>query len=352
VADDPADLLARYRRLTPRQQTLVRYLADAASRTEIAEALGISLSLVDKETAEVMRAFALQEEGLTRTQRCVELRRMYLQIRRLERSEAPPAEPVAPAGGEPVTAPPSMPPPPIPASEPATAERPTPLVLLPPPIPTPPASFSAWRWWPLAAAVLVLAIGIGVWRSAQARSLEHDTLANLTATATTTTESTPDVAVVVPATTPTVAPAPTMTPRPPAPTPAPTATATVNPAVTPLDLAGKVASTLPGTPLRLGQAVTSVVDQGAKPRDMYAVTLRAGQTFTVQVTAAGSGFSVLMGAPGTFPSYAAASFSTTILCSFQEPCTKAVPVAADGAYPLLIQAGGPALRYTLLATAR
>jgi hypothetical protein len=85
---------------------------------------------------------------------------------------------------------------------------------------------------------------------------------------------------------------------------------------------------------------------------MYAVTLRAGQTFTVQVTAAGSGFSVLLGAPGTFPSYATASISTTILCSFQEPCQKAVPVAADGAYPLLIEAGGPALRYTLLATAR
>jgi len=105
VANDPADLLARYRRLTARQQTLVRYLADAASRAEIAEALGISLSLVDKETAEVMRAFDLQEEGLTRAQRCVELRRMYFQLRRLERSEA---APVAPAGGEPVPAPPVL----------------------------------------------------------------------------------------------------------------------------------------------------------------------------------------------------------------------------------------------------
>ena len=119
-----------------------------------------------------------------------------------------------------------------------------------------------------------------------------------------------------------------------------------------MNLAGKVASALPGTPLRLGQPVTSVVDQGAKPRDMYTVTLRAGQTFTVQVTAAGRTFSVLLGAPGTFPSFAAASISTTILCSFQEPCQKAVPVAADGAYPLLIQAEGPALRYTLRATAQ
>jgi len=171
VANDPADLLARYRRLTARQQTLVRYLADAASRAEIAEALGISLSLVDKETAEVMRAFDLQEEGLTRAQRCVELRRMYFQLRRLERSEA---APVAPAGGEPVPAPP------VPASSAgqegaATAAQPAPLVLLPPPIPTPPTSSAAWRWWPLAAAVLLLTIGIGIWRSAQARSPERDT---------------------------------------------------------------------------------------------------------------------------------------------------------------------------------
>ncbi len=344
MANDPADLLARYRRLTARQQTLVRYLADAASRAEIAEALGISLSLVDKETAEVMRAFDLQEEGLTRAQRCVELRRMYFQLRRLERSEA---APVAPAGGEPVPAPP------VPASSAgqegaATAAQPAPLVLLPPPIPTPPTSSAAWRWWPLAAAVLLLTIGIGIWRSAQARSPERDTLVNLTATAITTAESTTAVAVVVPSSTPEP---PSPTPAPTA-TPAPIATATVNPAATPLNLAGKVASSLPGTPLRLGQPVTSVVDQGAKPRDMYAVTLRAGQTFTVQVTAAGSGFSVLLGAPGTFPSYATASISTTILCSFQEPCQKAVPVAADGAYPLLIEAGGPALRYTLLATAR
>jgi len=61
---------------------------------------------------------------------------------------------------------------------------------------------------------------------------------------------------------------------------------------------------------------------------------------------------VLLGAPDTFPSFGAASISTTILCSFQASCHHAVPVAADGAYPLLIEAEGPALRYTLLATAR
>ena len=118
-----------------------------------------------------------------------------------------------------------------------------------------------------------------------------------------------------------------------------------------MNQAGKVASTLPGTPLRLGQPITSVVDQGAKPRDLYAVTLQAGQTFTVQVTAAGRAFSVLLGAPGTFPSFGAASCSTTITCSVQQPCRNAVPVAADGAYPLQIEAERPALRYTLLATA-
>lgn len=53
-------------------------------------------------------------------------------------------------------------------------------------------------------------------------------------------------------------------------TPAPAETAP------PVDL-GPIASEIPGTPLSLGSSVRSVVDQNTKPRDVYAVTLVAGQ---------------------------------------------------------------------------
>lgn len=57
----------------------------------------------------------------------------------------------------------------------------------------------------------------------------------------------------------------------PSPTPASTATA---PQL--VDL-GPIASELPGTPLAVGSSVKSVVDQNTKPRDVYAITLTAGQ---------------------------------------------------------------------------
>jgi len=98
------------------------------------------------------------------------------------------------------------------------------------------------------------------------------------------------VALLVPATpTATATPAPTATaaasatsgqrPVPAGPAPASTVIVTVDPAATPLDLAGTVASDRPGTPLTLGHSVSSVLDPTTKPQDVYSLQLPAGERF-------------------------------------------------------------------------
>ena len=339
--EEARQLLESFRQLTPRQAEVLRLLVQGLAREEIARRLGVTPRVVVADIGVIYRAFALDESGLTPAQRRLELRRIVAVLRKLEREEAPPP-----------------PPPAAPASEPAAAERPTPLVLLPPPIPTPPASFSAWRWWPVAAALLLLAIVAGTWWVTHGAG--QRALAGTTAISTTVT--TPAVVVAAPTITPTVAPSPTPPPRPPAstatpppkPTPSPTATATVNPAATPLNLAGKVASKRPGTPLRLGQPVASIIDQQAKPYDLYALQLQAGQTLHVQVTASSSAFGVTLAAPGAVDLIGAPGIPLgTFLCNFRNPCVKDFAIAADGAYTLVIGTNeGAGVRYTLLATAR
>jgi hypothetical protein len=94
---------------------------------------------------------------------------------------------------------------------------------------------------------------------------------------------------------PTIAPGPTATLQPasppiqePPPTPAPTLTTptpTYTPTPTPtLDLpppamtpSTVIASDVPGTPLAVGEEVSSIVDINTKPKDVYAIELVAGQ---------------------------------------------------------------------------
>src|SRR5428012_5722 len=47
----------------------------------------------------------------------------------------------------------------------------------------------------------------------------------------------------------------------------------------PIDMGGQVASDIPGTPYALETTVSSVIDQGTKPIDVYSVNLQAGQTY-------------------------------------------------------------------------
>ena len=120
----------------------------------------------------------------------------------------------------------------------------------------------------------------------------------------------------------------------------------VGPTAAPTDLAGTVASTLPGTPLQPNGAVTSVIDQAAKPRDVYALPLQAGQRLQVTVTATNFAYGVTLDPPGALSGAGGA-----ILCTSTRDCTATIPIAATGTDLLVLQAYGPGIRYTLRTAA-
>lgn len=125
---------------------------------------------------------------------------------------------------------------------------------------------------------------------------------------------------------------------------APTVLVTGNPAATPLDLAGKVASGLPGTPLRPGQAVTSVLDEATKPDDLYALDLRAGTQLTVSLQASAYAFSATFGPDGALPEIERGNLG---LCNDDPNCLTTIPIPTTGRYLLLVDAYGHGVRYTL-----
>ena len=344
---DGQELRDAYHQLTDRQRTVLDLLCRGLPRAEIAARLAMKPRLVDADLAAIYRAFALDASGLTPAQRRLELRRCVQVLRKRERESAQ-ALAAARERPEEEASPPAAPE----ATEAAEAARP-PITIMrrPAPIPAPPPLPAPWRWWSLAALVVLLIVLAGAWRATHSPAAPGALAVTRQASTSGTTSAQPAIAT-PPAPTPTTAPTaralpptPTALTPTPAPSPAPNAT--------PQALAGKVASRLPGTPLALGRAVTSVVDQQAKPRDLYAVAVHAGQTLQVDVTAASPAFDValapphaqdLIGLPGV-PLGA-------LLCAFTQPCRKAFPVAADGTYTLTVTAEGPGVRYTLHLTVR
>jgi len=332
--DDRA-LLDAYRQLTDRQQRVLAQLCRGRPRVEIASALGVKPRLVDADIAVIYRAFDLDDSGLTPAQRRFELRSYLQRVRKGEQQKTAaattaPTEPSTHAEEPKEVLPP----------KPATA-----LVHVPAPITAPLASVPPWRWWGFAAAVVVLFVAVSLWR------VTHPPrpIAVVGATITPSIQPTVPALVVAAPTTPsppTVAPSPTMTPVPPSPTTPPTpalaATTTVNPAASPVDLAGKVESTLPGTSLQPGSVITTVIDDHTKPRDVYALSVQAGQRLQVTVTATSWSYSVALGALGALP-----TSPSEILCTSMSTCTKTIPIAATGTYLLVVQAFGPGVRYTL-----
>ena len=114
------------------------------------------------------------------------------------------------------------------------------------------------------------------------------------------------------------------------------------------DLTVKAASDLPGTRLAVGQAVTSVVDLGTRPRDVYALDLRAGQTLRVDVTVEASDYDVLLLPPGALTAARQQErFQGTVLCHSGPTCDRAAPIAAAGVSALVVEAKGTGLQYTL-----
>jgi len=349
---DGQDVLDAYHQLTARQRTVLDLLCRGCPRAEIAERLAVKPRLVDADLAAIYRAFALDASGLTPAQRRLELRRAVRAFRKLEQQGAPgpPAAPAQAQRPEEEASPPAAPE----ATEAAEAARP-PITIMrrPAPIPAPPLLPAPWRWWSLAALVVLLIVLVGAWRATHSPAAAPGAAAVTRQASTSGTTSAQPAIATPPAPTPTTAPTaralpPTPTALTPTPAPSPAANAT------PLALAGKVASARPGTPLRLGQAVTSIIDRQAKPDDLYAVQLKAGQTLHVQVTASSDAFGVVLAAPGAQDLLGEPGIPLgTFLCNFQTPCQKDFPVAADGTYTLVVGTDeGAGVRYTLRATTR
>lgn len=360
-------VLAGFGQLTPRQVEVLRALAQGLAREAIARRLGITPRVAIADIAAVYRAFALDASGLTPAQRRLELRRYVQLLRKHEREEpketpmstaipVPDVSPdVAPVEPSEALAVPPLPPP----VEPPTGERAGPkseppgaIVLVPTSDPVP-QDVRPWRSWPYLIVIVLMLVLLLI-----------GSMVSWWVTTTPTTTATPQVpsaaivpvpsktALVAPTATSAIAVTPTTVPTAVPPTVVPSPVATVAPNTTPLALAGKVASTRPGTPLVLGQTVTSIVDRQAKHYDVYALQLRAGQTLHVEVSAATEAFGVIIAAPGAENLVGDPGIPLgTFLCNYVNPCRKDFAIAADGMYTLVIGTDmGGGVRYTLRAT--
>ncbi len=117
-----------------------------------------------------------------------------------------------------------------------------------------------------------------------------------------------------------------------------------------VNVAGTVANDVPGTSLAPGTTITSVIDVAAKRRDVYGVSLVAGQTLQVDTDANRWDYRVLLFPPGTTSVAQQVNiFQGTLLCSTAS-CHKTAPIATGGAYLLVVEASGPGVQYTLHVT--
>ena len=119
-----------------------------------------------------------------------------------------------------------------------------------------------------------------------------------------------------------------------------------------VDLTATAASDLPGMRIAVGQAVTSVVDPGTGPRDVYALALRAGQTLRVDVTAEAAGYDVLLLPPGAQAvARQAGRFQGTQLCVIGPICDRYAPIVPCLVSTLFVEATGPGLQDPLRTAA-
>ena len=135
-----------------------------------------------------------------------------------------------------------------------------------------------------------------------------------------------------------------------------TATPTPTPARPQVTDLGPIASGLPGTPLPVGTSVRSVVDQTTKPRDVYAVTLVAGQEIRFTLNELTSPISAWVETsvvnPGARDLADPRSFSLALTrTTFARDEWRFTPAIA-GTYYLVVRAqtSGQAYAFTLSAT--
>jgi hypothetical protein len=127
----------------------------------------------------------------------------------------------------------------------------------------------------------------------------------------------------------------------------PTPTAVSPPPIPgPINMVGQVASDIPGTPLQLGQTVTSVIDRDTRPVDVYSVQLQAGQSVRFRIQC-NQHCNLSLWNPNTVDvrSNAVGADVFTVTSNSNREGFRAYTAAVDGAYPVSIRAYRSGDRY-------
>jgi hypothetical protein len=124
---------------------------------------------------------------------------------------------------------------------------------------------------------------------------------------------------------------PTPTAVPPSPTPGP------------INMVGQVASDTPGTPLQLGQAVTSVIDRDTRPVDVYSVQLQAGQSVRFQIQC-NQNCSLSFWNPNTRPADRRSAVFR-VWSAYNQEGSREYTAAVGGTYPVSITTNSSSVRY-------
>jgi hypothetical protein len=115
----------------------------------------------------------------------------------------------------------------------------------------------------------------------------------------------------------------------------------------PMNMVGQVASDIPGTPLQLGQAVTSVIDRDTRPVDVYSVhQLQAGQSVRFRIQC-NQHCNLSLWNPNTIDvrSNAVGADVFTVGSNSNREGFKVYTAAVDGTYPVSIRAYRSGDRY-------
>ena len=107
-----------------------------------------------------------------------------------------------------------------------------------------------------------------------------------------------------------------------------------------------IATDIPGTPIQVGAATTSVIDYNTKPQDIFAVDLAVGQVVRVQLQAS-QGVDLDVYLPGTVTIEQGTKVN---LCSYDKDCLNAYTAAAAGQYFLRVRTRDTGTKYTLTVT--
>ena len=118
------------------------------------------------------------------------------------------------------------------------------------------------------------------------------------------------------------------------------------PTSSPTNMVGQVASDIPGTPLELCQAVTSVIDKRTRPIDVYSVQLQAGQSVKFRIQC-NEFCSLSLWNPDTINvrSTAVGADVFTVRSHNNREDSRAYTAAVDGTYLVSIRASRSGDRY-------